>query len=533
RRRLLFDELAARHAALAAGSTPVAVYFGAEQPVLSVSVRLVIDGPFIPLQPEELAICDLSDWRRPAALAHPLPGGGSYYTQASVDPITGRIAFPDIAARAIPVDDDPIDPNTGHIKTPLNRVPLEVKVSCSHGFPGDVGSGPYDRSDSIDASFHFAGDAANPAVWQVGVSRTMPAIGTEQVFSTLQAAVQAWNALPAGTVGVIVMMDALCYQAGDDTANPVAKVLLQAGSSLLIAAAGWPLTDIPNGGGVKERRAGNFSVQNLRAHFRGDIEVSDNTAAGSTAPGRLVLNGLLIEGTITVNADALDAQSATVPGNLGLLQLDHVTLNPGRAALSVEGHNERLNISLTRSISGALDLGAETPAIRIDNSIIDAQAISGTPALSAPSATLQIGRSTVFGSIAAKLLYASETLFMDPVTVAQKQSGCVRFCYLAEGSRTPSRFECQPDLALAKAPAADAETTRLRVKPQFTAQRYGDPAYTQLARATASEISQGAEDSAEIGVWNFLKQPQRIANLNASLDEYLRAGLEAGVLFAT
>ena len=47
------------------------------------------------------------------------------------------------------------------------------------------------------------------------------------------------------------------------------------------------------------------------------------------------------------------------------------------------------------------------------------------------------------------------------------------------------------------------------------------------------EVRTGAEDGSEMGVWGLLKQPQRVANLEASLDAYLRFGLEAGLLFAT
>jgi hypothetical protein len=36
-----------------------------------------------------------------------------------------------------------------------------------------------------------------------------------------------------------------------------------------------------------------------------------------------------------------------------------------------------------------------------------------------------------------------------------------------------------------------------------------------------------------MGAWSFLKHAQREANLRASLDEYLRFGLEAGLLFVT
>ncbi|WP_088888991.1 hypothetical protein [Leptolyngbya ohadii] len=72
-----------------------------------------------------------------------------------------------------------------------------------------------------------------------------------------------------------------------------------------------------------------------------------------------------------------------------------------------------------------------------------------------------------------------------------------------------------------------------RLIPRFTSKTYGDPGYCQLSRDCATELYQGAEDGAEMGVFNFLKQPQRETNLQASLAEYLRFGLEAGVFYVT
>jgi hypothetical protein len=65
----------------------------------------------------------------------------------------------------------------------------------------------------------------------------------------------------------------------------------------------------------------------------------------------------------------------------------------------------------------------------------------------------------------------------------------------------------------------------------FTSVDFGDPGYAQLALNCAPEIHSGADDGAEMGVFDYLKQPQREANLRSSLDEYLRFGLEAGIFF--
>ena len=135
----------------------------------------------------------------------------------------------------------------------------------------------------------------------------------------------------------------------------------------------------------------------------------------------------------------------------------------------------------------------------------------------------------------------------------RRQRGCVRFSYVPSGSRTPRRFECQPELAeqmiesqwraaapkteppgqlnaeidLAKQRAADG------VRPQFNSVRYGAPTYCQLAASCADEIKRGADDESELGVFHDLFQPQREANLRVRLDEYTLAQTDAGIIFAS
>ncbi|MEG4233977.1 hypothetical protein QUA40_17990 [Microcoleus sp. Pol11C3] len=72
-----------------------------------------------------------------------------------------------------------------------------------------------------------------------------------------------------------------------------------------------------------------------------------------------------------------------------------------------------------------------------------------------------------------------------------------------------------------------------RLQPNFTSTCYGDPRYAQLSQTSAQEIHTGAEDGAEMGAFNSLKQPQREANLRASIEENLRFGLEAGIFYIT
>ena len=58
-----------------------------------------------------------------------------------------------------------------------------------------------------------------------------------------------------------------------------------------------------------------------------------------------------------------------------------------------------------------------------------------------------------------------------------------------------------------------------------------DPEATIVARP--SVIFQGADDGAEMGVFQHLQQPQRETNLRVRLNEYLRFGLEAALVYVT
>ena len=109
----------------------------------------------------------------------------------------------------------------------------------------------------------------------------------------------------------------------------------------------------------------------------------------------------------------------------------------------------------------------------------------------------------------------------------------MRFCYVADGSRTPPRFHCQPDLALAAVDATRRAHETLRVVPLFRSRRYGSPNYLRLADDCCDEISRGASDRSVMGVWHDLYEPQREANLAARLAEYVPAGTDAGILFAS
>ncbi|MGH8071120.1 MAG: hypothetical protein ACRERE_39015 [Candidatus Entotheonellia bacterium] len=498
RRRPLYDELEAQRRALVDGGTPRAAYFG-DTPVLQVFV----DGSSIPISSDRVMIGDLSDlptsppgeWRRPPdsrtyrrfdGVELPLP------IDVGVDPVLGRLAFPE------------------------GVTPSQVQVSYTYGFSGDVGGGPYDRRVSVGTIL------TRPITWQVGVSQTLPPV-PDELFATLTDAVQAWNAQPAGTVGVIAVLDSLTYAEDLTGLNAIA---IPEGSQLVLVAADWPEVDVPDVPGLTERIVGQLAPVGRRPHLLGDLAVIGTAPADSQSPGELVLHGLLVEGRLTVLA-----------GGLGHLNVVHTTLVPGMGGCIVESldsppqQNSQLRISLERSICGPIALAESMTSLRLVDSIVDG---TGGAAITAPGTACDISTSTVLGRASLHSLEASESIFTDTLMVERRQTGCVRFSYVPEASQTPRRYRCQPGLALKEVtnPAAQARI-RARLRPSFTSTQYGHPAYAQLSRTCPEELRTGAEDGSEMGVFSHLKQPQREANLRASLEEYLRFGLEAGFFFVT
>jgi hypothetical protein len=480
RRRPLFDELEAQRSALANNRPVRSLYFTSESPVF----RVFLNGTATPVPPDEVLICDLSDWH--------LPPDQKVYAQIQPDGTTLPVNRPIQVA---------VDPRLGRLTVPASATVDRVWVDSAYGFSGDLGGGPYPRLDSVIAALATP-TGPRPIDWQAGVSRQNPSVA-EAVFPTFATAIAAWNARPAGTVGLITVMDNDTYAEDLVAAD---RIEVPEGSLLILLAADWPRTPSPMG--PPTRQAGHFSAERLRPHLLGNLEIVGTAPANSQTPGELVINGLLVEGQVRV-----------LGGHLGRLGLDHSTLVPSAGGLDAAGPNPELKIRFQRVISGAVRLDPGLPELAITDSMVD---VSAGMAISAPETSLQVESSTVLGQVECRQLAASEVIFDGRVDVERRQAGCVRFSFVPTTSTTPRRYRCQPDLALAGVTDPMIQARILtRLVPGFTSTVYGQPAYTQLGDRCPVEISTGAEDSAEMGAWRFLQQPQREANLRSSLDEYL------------
>ncbi len=487
RRRPLYEELEMQRQSLTDGKTEEEVleestYFGA-QPVL----RVLKDGDEI--KPVEMLICNLTAWQLPPATkgynktpkpepkpTDPNPPDRTFPIRVSVDPVLGRLAFPGGVA------------------------PGRVEVSYAYGFSGDMGGGPYERrrsSAETDAS-GTPDTVASPCALDLLIK-----VPSDQ--ATLSDGLVAWAA--AGSKPAVIEIE--------DNATYQGLTIQMTGEELVIQAA-----------------------NRKRPALMGDLVVT-----GGSPEARLTLSGLLVSGNLRVE------------GTLGMLTIVHCTLTPGTSLdekrITVAPPNDTLQITLDHSLVGPLRLPGQMAGLMVKDSIIQAPGPDGIAVAAGdhgelPGPPASFERTTVFGRVhVTQLTLASEVIFDGSVTGERHQAGCVRFSYVPPGSRTPRRFRCQPDLALIKRaqelgldspshlPTAESSLILARIRPGFTTRQAGQPAYGQLRMSSAEEIRKGAEDGSEMGAFSDLKQPQREANLRASLDEYLRFGLEAGIFYVT
>ncbi|AXV77033.1 MULTISPECIES: hypothetical protein [Ralstonia solanacearum species complex] len=506
---------------LRAGLTePPPRFMTGDDPALRVFVRLERENTPTEVRREDIYLCEIPD---AVDLASPQPRA------LALDVARGRLAFPP----GLPV--------------------REVWVQSSYGFSGDLGGGPYDRSASIRAANAVTGLALtdvgslggfnNQGVWQIGVSHLLPDDGSGTLVPSLRAAVEAWNQLSPGRTGVIVLMDSLSdIDAAAGAASPQLPLEIELGeqSQLLIVAGHWlpePIPGAPSGSAA--RVPGHFEARQVRAHLVGDLVLRGTASAGSANPGACFINGLLLEGQLVV-----------APGNLGRLDFTHATVMPGRGALTVQpGGNERLQLSLDHAICGAIYVQDPIAGVSVADSLVGGDEGSPDLSLDAPETPAVLLRCSFFGGVMAQSVEASDCIFAGRLQAVRRQTGCVRFCYVPPGSAAPQRYRCQPELeaatriaalrAAGQAPPDAAAQAAVRgevaalIWPLFVSRRYGDPAYGQLEMRCAAQIRAGAESGAEMGAFEFLKQPQREANLRDALDEYLRFGLEAGLFYVT
>lgn len=470
-----------RHALRAADGTVSGNFYGAGNS-LSISA---LDWPKKdapqPIPKELVQVADLSDWMHFKA-----PRGF-----VSVDPVLGRIAFPENAP-----------PGKG------------VRVSYQYGFSADIGGGEYARSLT---------EAPDSTLYRVGQQEELKSVNAALALWQAEKQARREQDPKARLAAVIEIADSDVY-------TEALSVELAAYESLQIRAANLRRPVLRLLDQVADR----------------DDALSIRGKRGS----RLVLDGLLITG----RGLRLTGPDAEREGDLCDLRIRHCTLVPGWGLgcdcdpeepneASIELVNSSAGLSIEHSIVGSIFVTADEVTrdpmrIVLSDSILDAtgeqQVAVGASDAQLAFASMQFARCTIIGQVRTHAITLAEnSIFLGQATVARRQLGCIRFCYVEPGSRTPRRFHCQPELAeQALGPDdLDPASERLRVKPRFTSLRYSTSGYCQLHAACAAEIAGGADDESEMGVFHDLYQPQRAANLRTRLNEYTPAAMEAGIIY--
>lgn len=411
-----------------------------------------------------------------------------------------------------------LDPVSGRIVFPVRQAPRKgVHVDYRYGFSADLGGGEYHRplSQPADCSLYKVSKQAG-------------------ADSSINAALARWRADQAKAkdggpkAAVIEIQDSTAY-------TEQLRIELEAGEYLQIRAA--------------DRTRPVIRLLDYLA------DGPDAFTVTGKAGSRLVLDGLLIAGRgIRISGPDRNDEECYGQGDLCDIIIRHSTLvpgwgltcdcepkRPGEPSLSLVDSNARIIIA--HSIIGAIHVTADEVQsdpviITASDSIIDATSgeriALGATNLPLAFANASFARCTVFGRIEAHAIpFAENTIFGGVVRIARRQLGCIRYCAVppSPASRTPRRSHCQPDEAV-RQPDTDPLIEAARVRPQFTSERYGNPAYARLSPHCAPEITHGADDESEMGAFHNLFQPQREANFGARLIEFTPAGMDAAILFA-
>jgi hypothetical protein len=457
-----------------------------------------------PIPADAIIAADLSDWQYVPPRKH-----------IAADPVLGRFAFP-----------------------PSQLPRKGVRVTYHYGFSADIGGGEYPRAVSNPAPREEeVPDPDDPSkTKRKTIEPTFYRVGIGQPFRHIRDALDHWNEEKPRDA-VIEIADSGVY------VEPIYINLHEDQTLQLRAASG---------------------VRPVIRLLDWQTDLPDALSVTMARRTRFTMDGLVITGRpvhiVGRKGEKPEAPRAPICGSHVVIR--HCTLVPGwgldcdcepkrPAEPSLEFYSIRANVRIEHSIIGSIQVHEDEVKIDpipmwITDSILDAispeKEVLGAPGFAVAHVLLTIQRCTVFGIVDVHAVELAENcIFNACMNVARRQLGCMRFCYVPPGCRTPRRYRCQPDLVAQAVKETISDQSKwdaliaveqLRVRPQFSSVRYGNPAYAQLALTCAEEIKHGADDESEMGVFHDLFQPQRHANLSARLDEYTPAGMNAGIIYA-
>jgi len=493
------------------------------------SNRLLVRRNREQISPSNIISVDLSDW--PAlALLRGTFSDADHPDLVAVDPELGRIAFLNEA-------------------TELGA--QDVRVDYTYGFSSDVGGGPYPRHFALPNTWESYCEILVATGCEDSQIDTVSAQSKVLVASSLAYAFALWNRYCTRVNnkprGLIRMLDNGIYDMGVAVGNDWETALcLPEGAELsLVAEDGVQPTIVGDNGALRIQ----FQLPD-RTVMRGALAAFEANSVAEEAPvvdRKLLLSGLRIVGKLQIE----EVGTATI--NALDLVVEHCSILQGGITVGVEMENApALAITIRRTIVGPLYIPVNVAGLYLAESIIDRQLAAPTLAADAlgdyalaapaqandptvrPGPPATIDQCTIFGKVyVEKALQANAVLFTSPVVVERPDAaapGIARYCYLPIGSNLPICEHCLHEGA--SSPHCLHCLAQI-ARPVFSSRRYGRPGYAQLSKLCSDEIRYGVGDIAEIGVFHHLYQPQRAANIQIMLEEFLPLGLDAGIFHVT
>ncbi len=376
-----------------------------------------------------------------------------------------------VAAPTAPAATVWLDPGRGRLlfTRAFGAPPKAVVSSYAYGLAQDIGAGPYLRGPRARAS----------ATWEMRVGSVPP-------LATLADALEAWRQAAAATPERLQARIVIT----DDGTFPLGL------------------------GGPLELRGGSLAIE--------AVEGVRPCVVGSAAVrgrGTFRLEGVLLTGGLECGGD-VDLRlccSTLLPGKGPVLEEGR---RRTRCSVIVQGGQGLGSVEVTRSIVGRLAIGAGQ-AVSLSRAVVDGNGEEALLGLGkAPAPPTSFDRCTVLGSARVDAVVdALDSIFLGPLLARRTSSGQVRCCWLAAGSVVPLSIS-------AYGPPGDGDG------PRFVSLRYGDAGYAQLDLASPAVVLHGANQRGQLGAMNGAACER--SSLEAwVLDEYLRAGFSANIVYVT
>jgi hypothetical protein len=175
------------------------------------------------------------------------------------------------------------------------------------------------------------------------------------------------------------------------------------------------------------------------------------------------------------------------------------------------GAAEDDRVEIDHALTAGLEL-VGTGSLVITDSVVDAGG-GAAQAITVADGEVHLERATVIGTVACRVVHASETIFDDDVTVTDRFRGCVRYSRVTSASVLPRIHRVVSDVPLL-----------------FVSRNRHHPGHLRLAQTAARAVLAGAEDGGEMGAFHDVQLALRYEGYRRRLEESTPAGLITGII---